>query len=87
MVTYTTVSNNIKNERDSASLLGSSVAVAEHSNEVISDLSDDHVLMDVSNIVAKPNDASRTTSTAVVAKGGRRKGLTKKAAKENEKKK
>jgi len=78
-----------KNNRDSVSLLGSSVVVSERSsNEVISDLSDDRVsLRDVSNIVAEPNDAAPRTSTAVVAKGGRRKGSTKKAAKENEEKK
>jgi hypothetical protein len=78
-----------KNDRDSVSLLGSSVVVSERSsNEVISDLSDDRVsLRDVSNIVAEPNDAAPRTITAVVAKGGRRKGSTKKAAKENEEKK
>ncbi len=65
------------------------MVVSEHSsNEVISDLSDDRVsLRDVSNIVAEPNGAAPRTSTAVVAKGGRRKGSTKKAAKQNEEKK
>jgi hypothetical protein len=71
-----------KNNRDSVSLLGSSMVVSEHSsNEVISDLSDDRLLIDVSNIVTEPYDAVPRTSTAVVAKGGRRKGSTKKSCK------
>ncbi len=60
------------------------MVVSENSNEVISHLSDDHVLMDVSNTVAEPNDAEPSNSSAVVTKGGKRKGSMKKAAKENE---
>jgi hypothetical protein len=51
-------------------------------------LSNDHVsLRDVSNIVAEPNDAVPRTSTAVVAKGGRRKGSTKKLQRKMKRKK
>ncbi len=56
-----------KNNMDSVSFLGSSMLVSEHS--IISDLSDNHVLINVSNIVAEPNDAAPCTSTAMVAKG------------------
>ncbi len=43
--------------------------------------------MHVSNIVAEPNDAAPSASSAIVTKGGRRKGSTKKVAKERQEKK
>ncbi len=44
------------------------MVVSENGKEVVSDLSDDYVLMDVSSIVAESNDTATSINTTVVKK-------------------